>query len=441
MTGEACRPKCRDKAEQSLLLQIASTQRNRIRQHAQWLVDHPEAAALLRDTKNKGKGKERESNQDDIVYKEKAHFERCLEEVEPRQRLKELVASTRDWIECFKERLEVVQEAQHILESVRVIRESPPKEEALTTNPKRILENGTYDRPDERPKRRKTIDRGTSPIQEVVEKSLYLEHSHDYSEKVPDQAREPAQHAMRTGQALSTENTSHEDDSPPSPQSLPSPPPNAQVRAKHSAQATTEESQQSTADSSAKPASIPSVPSLPPIRSSSPVGGEDSFKITIRQTNVASDLPDLGAATSIATSKVEVVRKPKKRASKLPPITPEIHNLLEEASREAARKRKEEKQRLGEFDYDPWSELVGWVPPESLSAGAEEQSSEKLSPAIVTETTPIDTSVEEFTTARTHIVRTFDALDADSSENASQGRREREENEAMIAAFLREEEL
>ncbi|KAK9899331.1 hypothetical protein P389DRAFT_168292 [Cystobasidium minutum MCA 4210] len=449
-TGEACRPKCRDKAEQTLLLQIASTQRNRIRQLAQWLADHPEAAALLKDAKGKGKARADKPDQADITWKQKAHFERCLEEIEPRQRLRELIASTNDWIECFKSRLDAVQHAQQTLLTMQEQDRkneleakgsmSKKRKKQAATDVNRLVQN-------EQPKRRRTIDRGTSPIQElqdVIDKSVYLEASMDHGrpeeeESVHAGISRPAQENQDVKSEHAPISRLQEDDSPPSPQSLPSPPPPAQARQKASAQSTTDESQQSTHDSSAKPVSLPSVQSMPPVRSSSPP--DDGFKVTIVQdtTTIASHHAN-GLEQGASTSRVKVERKPKKRATKLPPLAPEVLTSLEIAAKEAAIKRKEEKLRLGEFDYDPWDGLVAWVAPESHDEQPE-QLPEPIQSIQIAERTEYTANTTDVYTAKSRIISTFDSLEAESSETASQGRREREENEARISEFLRSEDL
>lgn len=443
--GETCRPRCIIQAEQTILLDIASKQRNRIRELAQWLTDHPDAATLLRDTKGKGKGKAREGNDNDIVLKQKAHFERCLEEVEPRQRLKELIASTNDWINCFKSRLDAIRSAKttlHELEQRQ--RHVSSALEQDTSQKKRTNGSATAQVTVPYPKRRKTVDRGTSPIQEVVDQSIYLEQSQNYG-------RSTAGIAVHTdtapfpNQATDAEAALQEDESPPSPQSLPSPPPHAQARPKQSIQTVTEESQQSTTDSSFKPTSLPSVQSLPPVQSSS--SGDDGYRMSISRDTTTVGQPGGAEIATASTTKIIVrpVKRPRKSTVKLPPVSSEIQQLLEEAALEAQKKRKEEKQRLGELDYDPWWKLQDWVPPESQIPPGDEPEPEAEQVSVVQEETVqsniSDDKSEEMYTATSRIIGTFEALDTEGSETASQTQRERDDDEARIAEFLRSEDL
>lgn len=444
--GETCRPKCNTKTEQALLLSIASKQRNRIRQLAQWLTDHPEAASLLRDTKGKGKSKARDDGQNDVAMKEKAHFERCLEEVESRQRLKELIASTNDWVTCFKSRLEAVRNAKKMLIALqegqeRISRvDSPPSKKqkrpssGVTTVEVQVPRNT---------KRRRTVDRGTSPIQEIVERSIYLEQSREYEQD--EGSAVIFEHPVANGPihpaSLAQETALQEDDSPPSPQSLPSPPPHAQVRQKQ-LQNVTDESQQSTTDSSFKPPSLPSVQSLPPVQSSS--SADDGFRtIVIREINSVVHDTGVEKQTDSTTEMVaHKVKKPKKRISKVPPIAPEIQLLLEKAALKAEKKRQEEKEAIGAPVEDHWQGLQEWVPPDN-----------QIGPAVEPETTHSGEQRQDnessmsgemtgaMYTARSHVV-SFEALEADGSSLASQERREREEMEAAgIQEFLKSEDL
>lgn len=438
--GEACRPKCRDKSEQNLLLQIASAQRNRIRQLAQWLADHPEAAAILKDTKGKGKGKASATDPEEIAQKQKAHFERCMEEIEPRQRLDELIASTSDWIECFKSRLEAIRLAQRAISTTQE-HQSVSVDQAIgkERSKKRAARSTSAALQEAKQKRRRTIDRGTSPIQELqelAEKSVYLEQSreHDLQCAVSDGIDEPVQ-VGTTKSALVSSSALQEDDSPPSPQSLPSPPPPAQVRPK---QSTTDDSQQSTNESSSKPIPLPSVRSMPPVQSSS--SADDSFKITVIKDTTTTSVHDNLVDQTASTSRVKVVRKPKKRASRLPPPSSDVLSKLEEAAKEAEIKRKEEKARFGEFDYDPWEGLIGWVPPKSHE-GSRPVLPDPDKKVIVEETVESSASTLEMLSAMSRTFSTFESFEAESSETASQGRREREENEARISEFLLSEEL
>lgn len=441
-TGEACRPKCKDKSEQSLLLQVASTQRNRIRQLAQWLADHPEAAALLDDIKGKGKGKARQTDPEEITQKHKAHFERCLEEIEPRQRLRELSTSTGDWIECFRSRLNAVQQAQHTVHTLqeRRRRRSIDKVNGTEQSNKRVSNAASAAMHDGESKRRRTIDRGTSPIQEIqelVDKSIYLEQSRDLDidhDPAPEMNADSTENHVKPG--LLAAGALQEDDSPPSPQSLPSPPPHAQIRQQGST--TTDESQQSTNESSSKPIIVPSVRSMAPVQSSCPA--DDGFKITIVRDTTTTTVQDNAAEQTASTSRVKVARKPKKRASRLPPPSPEVLSRLEEAAREAEIRRKEEKARLGEFEYDPWEGLIGWVPPETPS-DRQPVLPEPVQQVTVEQTIQANTDTSEVSPTKSRKSSTFEALEAESSETQSQGRREREENEASIAEFLRSEEL
>lgn len=391
------------------------------------------------DLKAKGKGKARQTDPEEITQKHKAHFERCLEEIEPRQRLRELIASTGDWIECFKSRLNAVQQAQQTIHTIqeRQRRRSVDKIDGTEQSKKRVSSAVSAAMHDGEPKRRRTIDRGTSPIQEIQEladKSIYLEQSRDLDidhDSTPDMNADSTESHVKP--ALLSAGALQEDDSPPSPQSLPSPPPHAQTRQKAS---TTDDSQQSTNESSSKPITVPSVQSMAPVQSSSLA--DDGFKITIVRDTATTSVQEDGVGQTTSTSRVKVARKAKNRASRLPPPSPEVLSKLEEAAREAEIRRKEEKARLGEFEYDPWEGLVGWVPPESPN-DRQPVLPEPVQQVTVEQIVQANTYPSEMSPTKSRKGGTFEALEAESSETQSQERREREENEARIAEILRSE--
>jgi hypothetical protein len=139
-----------------------------------------------------------------------------------------------------------------------------------------------------------------------------------------------------------------------------------------------------------------------------------------------------------------VVNKPKKRISKLPPITPEVQQLLEEAAAEAEKKRKEERAKQGIFSYDPWDGL--WVPPPApqsvpLNGQVPHEQQDVAEKEAIQSSASLEAYEEIMMTARSRVLGTFEALDAESSGSASHGRREQEEDEARIAEFLRSEEM
>jgi hypothetical protein len=451
---ENCRPKCLTKSEQEVLLSLAGSQRNRIRQLAQWLRDHPAAAALLHDTKGKSKGKiSKDVDGENVTLKERLHFERCLDEIEPRSRLKDLLECTKDWIECFIARLETVQEAKELVQSskhLQTVVESAVKankETSPSVKPrKRRPSPQVVVFPDQErlhAKRRKTVDRATSPLHEAADASLYLEHDTSARQVSVDMT---AAESEAAAYATHTQKDSQEDETPPSPQSLPSPPPHGQSRPLRAQQVTTEESQTTTTqDSSAKAVSLPSVRSLPPVQSSS--SGDDGFQvIVVKETMHSTSLGttrDAEAVSSTTTLKVEKVlgqeKKQKKKKKKglrtpeAPPVPLELISVLEEASAEAEKRRKEEKKRLDEYEYDPWADLQCWVPPPAYPRSVEPQNVKNVQEGPSDDVTYVQLSSKK---AR----QTFDTFD-EESQSTSNSRRERLEEEARITDFLRSEDL
>lgn len=403
-TGESCRPKCATKSEQEFLLNLAGSQRNHIRRLSRWLSEHPDLVNYLKDTKGKGKGKARDSLAEEELSKLKDYLEMRLEEIEPKSRLVELLAYTKHWIESFQERVEFIQSVKIALEhnnlpssslaehSARIADQIIPtspvqgmqKEPEASTQIRRQRSPSRSASPHPKPvskKRKRTVDRGTSPLSEAhdMATSVTVAQAGTASENVIRTSitvAESPDHATKSISAITQvtlESTvlnedGNDDDSPPSPQSLPSPPPHGQTRLKPLTQSGKDDSQASTAGSSNKAGGTPSIHTLPPADSSNS-SAEDALHATVIQeivsAEVRADTPRKEQTAGLEQN--HVVKKKEKRKHnkhKLPPVSDEVMQKLKQAALEAERQREEERRKEDIYiKYDYWGELKMWEPP------------------------------------------------------------------------------
>lgn len=76
-----------------------------------WLEDHPEARRILKGRKGKGKRVDDEAETNEIVQAEATHFKDVLQEIEPTEVLQDLIDCTKDWLAAFVCRVSVVKKA------------------------------------------------------------------------------------------------------------------------------------------------------------------------------------------------------------------------------------------------------------------------------------------------------------------------------------------
>jgi hypothetical protein len=176
-----------------------------------WLEDHPEARRILKGRKGKGKRVDDGVENNEIVQAEATHFKDVLQEIEPTEILQDLVDCTKDWLAAFVCRVNVVKKAWPKSDLLGSIASLPAEHFPLATGDvhtaqadisirvgtlvsQNSQQTGTADKgtPAEEPtgkqdqavgteapqqrrlehtSRRKTMDRGTSPLRVPEQRS------------------------------------------------------------------------------------------------------------------------------------------------------------------------------------------------------------------------------------------------------------------------------
>ena len=220
-TPNSCHLRPRTASEAKLISDTSQVCRQRLDIVEKWLSKHPAVSQHLRDPKGKGKAREAPEAVSAIVS-DAAHaqtvllaqrLKQCIYELDPPQRLADLALATKHWLDAFESRLSCLEAESRspIVASTRLVSPSATDNDVLNQpapRKRRRLSNDDYDGTGIVGKPKSPVREAALPVKAIVK---------DF------------QDTQSSSQSQSQSQKSWQE-TPPSPESLPSPPPAAQTR-------------------------------------------------------------------------------------------------------------------------------------------------------------------------------------------------------------------
>lgn len=220
-TTDSCHLRPRTASEAKLIIDTSQVCHQRLDIIDKWLVKHPAVSQYLRDPK--GKGKAREAPEAVSAIESGAaraqtvllaqRLKQCIHELDPPQRLADLALATKDWLDAFESRLSCLKAVSPspIVAATRLVSPSATDNDVLNQpapRKRRRLSNDAYDETGSVGKPKSPVREAALPVKAIVK---------DF------------QDTQSSSQSQSQSQKSWQE-TPPSPESLPSPPPAAQTR-------------------------------------------------------------------------------------------------------------------------------------------------------------------------------------------------------------------